>query len=108
MAPLEIEFFGVTGTSLSMPEVYSGGSPSLAGSMGAGNASMMSKYDLELRVLNDHSKVLKSLRGIEIQSLFGFDMNLGVKTAQAAKNKDGKSHFTGRTLLKITDSHLQL
>lgn len=42
---------------------------------------MLSKYDLELRVLNDHGKVLKSLRGIEIQSLFGFDMNLGVRSA---------------------------
>ena len=67
---------------------------------------MVSKYDLELRVLNDNGKVLKSLRGLEIQSLFGFDMNLGVRTACAAKNKESKSQFTGRTILKITDSHL--
>ena len=40
---------------------------------------MQSKYELELRVLNEEGKVLKNLRGIEIQQLFGFDMNLSTK-----------------------------
>lgn len=43
---------------------------------------MQSKYELELRVLNEEGKVLKNLRGIEIQQLFGFDMNLSTKTVQ--------------------------
>jgi len=67
LAPLEIEFFGATGTSQPLSDVYSASSLAEGTTSLGSNPAMVSKYDLELRVLNDHGKVLKSLRGLEIQ-----------------------------------------
>lgn len=72
VAPLEIEFFGVTGSTQDQAEMQAGvaslseGDETLTLGETAQMFSGQTKYNLELRMLNEDKKVLKSLRGLEI------------------------------------------
>lgn len=106
-APLEIEFFGITGSAIDDSEINSG--PSFA-DQESGSQELVngSKYELELSVLNN-KKTLKVLKDIDVQNIIGFDQVLTSRTLSAIqKPLDKRVQLTGRTFLKITDSNLQL
>jgi hypothetical protein len=72
--------------------------------------SLLSNYELELRVINE-DKILKKLDNIEISQLQGLDTHISAKTL--IKNietlQDSKSYkIHAKSVLKMTDSHLQL
>lgn len=106
VAPLEIEFFGVQGSSQDITDLHSGGHDEATQNGG----TIDTQYSLELRLLGDNDKLLKSIKSVPIHSLIGFEQAISPKTlCSTQKPIDTKSStLTGKTFLKITDSHLQL
>lgn len=92
---MEIEFFGVTGTSFE-DSTASNTNESEININDMSLSGLLSDYELELRVLND-TKVLKTLTNIEINQLTGLDMPFSGKTLM--KNATSLNHIllTGKT-----------
>ena len=99
---MEIEFFGVSGTSNEDDSIQ--GSNNENENLSSLLSNISSEYDIKVNIINSKEQI-KHINNLEIQQLQGFNITLSPTTIiQVFKQPDNKIKVIGKTSLKITDS----